>query len=185
MRQSVSPLFLLAIGLAVATATSGQTASGRLQPDEYDAVALIYNQELSALGDKALYPICLNTPSDTPSKPLLDYLRKGGYAVNDLSLCQPNAGPGGNHPKDYPHGMLIFIDKPKRDSKGQVDMHVESTDLTPRPGEHLAVSLRRGTYHFKQDEKGGWQVSGYTKEYDAKDEKQPGCNVAESAPPNR
>lgn len=162
-----------------------QSATERLRPDEYDTVALIYNDELSALGGRALYPICVSTPESAPTRPLIEYLRKGGYAISDLSLCLPNTGPGGKHPKDYPHGLLISIDKYQRMHAGEFDIHVDVSDLTLRPGDHLALLLRRGTYHLKQDEKGKWRVSGYTKEYDFKDEKQEGCKVAESAPPSR
>jgi hypothetical protein len=181
---TIVALFMLLAGTlarpARASAQGGTT--GKLQPDEYAAVALIYNQELSALGVRALYPICVSLPTDASTKPLVEYLRKGGYVVSDLSVCQPNASAGG-HPKDYPHGLRIFIDKPQRQSSGQLDMHVEATDLTLRPGEHVVATLRRGTYHFKLGDKGEWQVSGYTKEYDSKDEKEAGCKVAESAAP--
>jgi hypothetical protein len=184
----------LLFGLIVCTSSllngalaSAQSASAGLRPNEYDTAALIYNEQLSALGTRALYPICVSTPSGTSSKPLIQYLRKSGYAVNDLYLCQPNAGPAGGRGKDYPHGMLLFVDKPQRESGGQIAMHVEVTDLTLRPGEHVVATLRRGTYHFKQGEKGEWQISGYTKEYDSADEKERGCKAAEStaASPNR
>jgi len=186
MKRSVTILALLMLlaGTAVKPArASAQGGSRKLQPAEYDTVALIYNQELSALGGRALYPICVGLPTDTPTRPLLEYLRRGGYAVSELSVCEPSAGPAGSHPKDYPHGLRIFIDKLQRAPGGQVNILVEATDLTLRPGEHFGSPLRRGTYHFKQSEKGEWQVSSYTKEYDSKDEKQGDCKAAEPSGP--
>ncbi len=143
-----------------------------LQPSEYGAVALIYNSELSALGKRALFPICIEMPSGTPTKPLLEYLRKGGFENSDESVCEPAMAPGGqHHPKDYPHGLRIFIDKVQRDPAGVISMHVQTDDLTLRPGEHLAQTLRRGTYLLKRNEAGEWQIADYKKEYDSAEEK--------------
>jgi hypothetical protein len=109
-------------------------------------------------------------------------LRRGGFEVSDPSLCEPEMAPGGqHHPKDYSHGLRIFIDKPQRDVGGLVSMHVVADDLTVRPGEHLARTLRRGTYHFKKNEAQRWQIISYTKEYDSKDEKQVNCDAAKSS----
>ncbi len=89
-----------------------QSAPQRLRPDEYASVALIYNQELSALGNRALYPICIDVASGMPIKPLLQYLRKGGFEASDPTVCEPATARGGqHHPKDYPHGLRIFIDR--------------------------------------------------------------------------
>jgi hypothetical protein len=115
-----------------------------------------------------------------PTKALFQYLRKGRFEISDPSVCEPAmASEGQHHPKDYPHGLRIFIHKPQRDSGGLVSMHVETTDLTLRPGDHFALTLRRGTYHFKQDEAREWRITGYTKEYDFKDEKQANCDAAQ------
>jgi hypothetical protein len=150
-----------------------QGAPQRLRPDEYATVGLIYNQELSALGTRALYPICIDVAAWMPIKPLLQYLRKGGFEVSDPSLCEPDrARDGQHHPKDYPHGLRISIDKLHRDAEGRIVMHVASGDLTLRPGEHFATLLRQGTYLFKQNEAREWQITRYTQEYDFKDEKQ-------------
>ncbi len=169
--------------LANAPRASAQGAAPRLQPDEYDSVALIYNSELSALGNRALFPICIEMPSGVPTKSLIQYLRRGGFEISDEVMCEPAMAPGGqHHPKDYTHGLRIFIDKFQRDSEGLISMHVVSDDLTVRPGEHLARTLRRGTYHFKQDESRKWQITGYTKEYDSRDEKcQDNCNCAQAS----
>jgi hypothetical protein len=186
-RSAIFGLMLLAVSLACVATARAQRASEKLRSDEYDTVALIYNEELAALGKRALYPICIGVTSGTPIKPLLQYLRGGGYEVSNPSLCEPAMLPGGqHHPKDYTHGLRIFIDEPQRDPGGLVSIHVQTDDLTVRPGDHFARTLRRGTYHLKQTEKGEWHVSSYTNEYDsAKDEKQGSCNVAESALPNR
>ncbi len=89
---------------------------------------------------------------------------------------------GQHHPKDYPHGLRIYIDKLERNPGGEIGMHVASGDLTIRPGEHFATLLRQGTYNFKQNEAREWQITGYTKEYDFKDEKQGSrnCDAAQS-----
>jgi len=155
-----------------AMASGGQGAPQGLKSDEYDGVALIYNQELSALGKRALFPICIGMPSGMPTEPLVRYLRKGGFEISDEAVCEPAIAPGGqHHPKDYPHGLRIFIDKFQREAGGVISMRVEAGDLTVRPGEHLAQLLRRGTYHLKQNEAGKWQIADYTKEYDSADEK--------------
>jgi len=170
-------------GLMRATPASAQDTTQRLRPGEYDSIALIYNSELSALGDRALFPTCIAMPSGVPTKPLIQYLRRGGFEISDEVMCEPAMAPGGqHHPRDYPHGLRIFIDKPQRNSEGLVSMHVVSDDLTVRPGEHLARTLRRGTYHFKQDKSRKWQITGYTKEYDSEDEKgQDNCDCAQAS----
>jgi len=153
-------------------AMAGQGAPQGLKPDEYDGVALIYNQELSALGNRALFPICIGMPSGMPTDPLVRYLRKGGFEISDEAVCEPAMAPGGqHHPKDYSHGLRIFIDKLQRDSAGVISMRVQADDLTVRPGEHFAQTLRRGTYQLKQDQAGKWQIASYAKEYDSADEK--------------
>jgi hypothetical protein len=174
-------LILTMISLMNVAIAPAQSVPQYLRPDEYGTVAIIYNQELLALGERALYPICIDMPSGIPIKPLLQYLRTGGFEVSDPSLCEPAMAPGGqHHPKDYSHGLRIFIDKPQRDPGGLVSMHVETDDLTVRPGEHLARTLRRGTYHFRQNEAREWKITDYTKEYDSKDEKgQDNCNCAQ------
>lgn len=163
-------LILMVSCCLTAAPIAGQGAPQGLKPDEYDSVALIYNQELSALGNRALFPICIGMPSGMPTKPLVQYLRRGGFDVSDEAVCEPATAPRGqHHPKDYPHGLRIFIDKFQRDSAGVISMRVQADDLTVRPGEHLAKMLRRGTYQLKQDQGGKWQIAGYTKEYDSTD----------------
>jgi hypothetical protein len=171
--------FILASG-CFTTAIARQGAPQGLQPDEYDAIAVIYNKELSALGERALFPICIEMPSRMPTRPLVQYLRKGGFEISDQVVCEPAMSPGGqHHPRDYPHGLRIFIDKLQRDSGGIISMHVQADDLTTRPGEHLGLTLRRGTYRLKR-EAGKWEIAAYTKEYDSADEKaQDKCNPAQ------
>lgn len=167
--------FILAVSCCstiAAIESGGQGASQGLKPDEYDGVALIYNQELSALGNRALFPICIGMPSGMLTEPLVRYLRKGGFEIGDEAVCEPAMAPGGQHqPKDYSHGLRILIDKLQRESAGVISMRVQADDLTLRPGEHVAQTLRRGTYQLKQDQAGKWQIAGYTKEYDSADEK--------------
>ncbi len=183
-RIALFVLILTTVSLADICVGSAQTNPQRLRSDEYASVALIYNQELLELGKRALYPICIDVPSGIPIKPILQYLRKGGFEVSDPFLCEPGMAPGGqHHPKDYPHGLRIFIDKPLRDSGGLLSMHVETGDLTLRPGEHVGTMLRRGTYHFKQNETREWQIVSYTKEYDSKDEEgRDNCDCAHPRP---
>ena len=171
--------------LAAAWVASGPVAGQELRQAEYGAVALVYNNELAALGKRALFPICVEMPSGMPTKLLLQYLRRGGFEISDESVCEPAmARDGQHHPKDYPHGLRIFIDKLQRDRGGALSMNVEADDLTLRPGEHLAQTLRRGTYHLRQNEAGEWQIVGYTKKYDSADEKAPDRrNRAQSVPP--
>ena len=176
-------VFILTVSCLTNVATArAQGAPQRLRPDEYATVALIYNQELSALGTGALYPICIDVAAWMPTKPLLQYLRNGGFEVSYPTLCEPARARGGqHHPKDYPHGLRISIDKLHRDPEGRISMHVASDDLTLRPGEHIGATLRRGIYLFKQTEEGEWQITSYTKEYDFKDEKQQSTNCDCSA----
>jgi hypothetical protein len=65
--------------------------------------------------------------------------------------------------------MQVAIGELRRGSGGELDIHVDTGDLTLRPGVHFATLLRRGTYHFKQNQKREWRITGYTKEYDFKD----------------
>jgi len=170
--------------VTIAAIASARDAAQSLQPGEYDGVALIYNQELSALGNRALFPICIGMPSGMPTEPLVRYLRKGGFEISDESVCEPAMAPGGqDHPKDYSHGLRIFIDKLQRDSAGGMSMRVQADDLTVRPGVHFAQTLRCGTYQLKQNEAGKWRITSYTKEYDSEDEKaQDNCSCAQSSP---
>ncbi|HLJ91087.1 MAG TPA: hypothetical protein VKZ53_30065 [Candidatus Angelobacter sp.] len=151
-----------------ATARS-ETYSERLRPVEYDTVALIYNEDLGALGDKALYPICIGAPADTPLKPLVRYLQRGGYPILDFAICNPS----GKHPKDFPHGLQIYVDHPQRHPDGAMDLAVVTGDLTMRPGVHFALMLRKGIYHFKRNKNKAWEIVGYTKEYDFRDPQPP------------
>jgi hypothetical protein len=155
--------------LAIAFAT---VATQELRLSDYGSLVPIYNYELSALGNRALFPICIDAPSGTSTQGLFNFMRKAGLEVSPTFLCEPATGPGGQlHAKDYPHGLRIFVDNFQRDSSGLVSMHVVTDDLTVRPGEHLASTLRRGTYRLKQTEAGEWQITGYTREYDSTDEK--------------
>lgn len=167
--------FILTIGCCLtitAIAASKQDASQGLKPDEYDGVALMFNQELSALGDRALLPICVEMPSGMSTESLVRYLRKGGFEISDESVCEPALASGAqHHPKDYSHGLRLYIDKLQRNSPGVMSMHVQADDLTVRPGEHFATTLRRGTYHLEQNQAGKWQIVDYKKEYDSADER--------------
>jgi hypothetical protein len=78
-----------------AMASGGQGGPQGLKPDEYDGVALVYNQELSALGKRALFPICIEMPSGTRTEQLLQYLRKAGFEISDESVCEPAMASGG------------------------------------------------------------------------------------------
>jgi hypothetical protein len=78
-----------------AASASAQTAPDQLRPDEYDTVALIYNQELSELGERALYPICIDMPFGVHTGPSFDIcaaadLRSATQLC--VSLPQPRAG---------------------------------------------------------------------------------------------
>ena len=174
MRQRIAlfGLIVMMSSLSSGAMASAQGTPQSVRPDEYASVALIYNQEFSALGNKALYPICIDVAYGRRTKPLLQYLRKAGFAVSDLSVCEPATARGGqHHPKDYAHGLRIFIDKLQRNQEGYISMHVVTEDLTVRPGEDLATTLRRGTYHLKQNEAQEWRITGYAKEYDFRDKK--------------
>jgi hypothetical protein len=92
--------------------------------------------------------------------------------VSQDSVCEPAMAPRGEHrPTDYPHGLRIFVDHIQHDPHGLTSTHVVTDDLTTRPAEHVAVTLRRRTYHFRKSEAGEWQIADYTKEYDSNDAK--------------
>ena len=93
-RIALFGLMLTMSGLMNVAMASAHGVSQGLRPDEYDSVALIYNQELSGLGNRALYPICIDMASGVPTKPLLHYLRRGGFEVSDPSVCEPAMAPG-------------------------------------------------------------------------------------------
>jgi len=61
--------------LMISMVTHAQGQQGGLRPDEYDPVGLIYDDVLSVLGDRALYPVCIDVRTDTPVHQLLRYLR--------------------------------------------------------------------------------------------------------------
>ena len=180
--------FILIVSCCFTISAMGSRGKGLprgLKPDEFGAVALIYNQELSILGDRALFPICIGMPPGTPTASLVRYLRKGGFEISDETVCEPSIASGGqHHPKDYPHGLRIFIAKVQHDSRGTMSMQVEVVDLTLRPGEHLGTLLRRGTYRFGQSTAGGWEIVDYEKEYDSADRKakgKPNCDQVTGA----
>ena len=158
-----------------------------LRSDEYAAVALIYNDEVSALGRRALFPICILLPASVSEKPLLKYLQGSGYAASDSSLCNPAmATDGQHHPiKDYPHGLLISLGAPQRDQNGLINLQVQADDLTLRPGEHFATMLRKGIYHLRLDDREEWQIVGYTKDYDSADDDHQSCGNAKTTTRSR
>lgn len=160
---------MLLVISATAIVPSPVPRSRHLRPDEYDVAALIYNSELEALGERALYPICIALPSGVPTKPLIKYLRANGYPISVPALCEP--AMSSRHPRDYSHGLRIFIDDPQDGQSGQFSVKVESGDLTVRPGQDLATLLRRGIYNLKRNESGEWKIVAYTKEYDSDDAK--------------
>lgn len=182
-RFALSKLILAISYATVAAIASAPSVAQSLQPSEYDGVALIYNQELSALGNRALFPICIGMPKGMSTEPIVRHLRKGGFEVSKESVCEPAMLPGGqHHPKDYPHGLRIFIDKVQHEPGGVIGMHVQTDDLTLRPGEHLAQTLRRGTYLLEKNKAGTWQISDYKKEYDSVDDKGDGkCNCTQTS----
>jgi hypothetical protein len=173
MRQLVilTLLWVVAACPSIAAADRENSAKG-LKPDEYSAAALIYNNELSVLGSRALYPICV-TASGVPDKPLIRYLQQHldqpEYQVSEFSLCVPRQP----HPKNYPHGLVIDIGQPQRESERMLNIHVHAGDATLHVGVHFATLLREGTYHLKRDDKGEWQIVGYTKKYNFADEEHP------------
>jgi hypothetical protein len=157
LRIAFFGLILTTTSLMNVAMACAQSTPLHFGPDEYASVSINYIYELSALGERALLPICIDMPSGIPTKPLLQYLRRSGFEVSDPSLRETAMVPGGqHHPNDCPHGLRVFIDKHQRNSGGLVSMHLETADLTLRPGEHLTRTLRRGTYHFKQNEARVW-----------------------------
>ena len=155
--------------MASATPPANKSAE-KLQPKEFNTVALIYNDELEILGERAFYPICISMPSGDSTNPLLRYLHRYGFAIYDSHICNPSLKYG-----DFPHGMEIEILKLQHGPEGQLGIEVGLGDNTIHVGEHVATLLRHGTYHFKQNEKGKWEVTGYTKIFDYRDVKGSPC----------
>jgi hypothetical protein len=181
MRNSLPAVGLTLLIAGVATGAFSSRPSNPLRPDEYDAVALIYNSELAALGQRALYPICIELPTGVSVKPLLQYLSKAGYVISDPTICEPAmASAGQHHPKDYPHGLRIFVGEPQRENSGVLSLTVDAGDLTLRPGVHFAALLRKGKYVLKRNASGEWGIVSYAKEYDSIDEPRLDCNSAKS-----
>jgi hypothetical protein len=175
----------LTIGQLVAAQGTTKDSEG-LRANEYAAVGTIYNNELSALGRRALYPICIGVPSGVPLKPLLKFLQDYGYELSQPSLCEPAmAQSSRRRPKDYTHGMRIYLNNPERHSDGSINIRVEVGDLTVRPGEDLATLLRDGVYHLKLDDKGQWQIIGYSKKYDSAVDKRDDCGNPQAATPSK
>jgi hypothetical protein len=171
-RSAVLRLALLGTMLTWVPFSSAQKAQEGLTPDEYDSVAVIYNAEIAALGERALYPICIGAPRGTSSRAITRYLRKYGFNVSDERICNPPLSHG-----DFPHGLVIEILKVVGGPAGQLDMQVMSGDNTIHVGVHFAEALRKGTYHLKRNQESQWEIVGYEKEFDYKDvkEEQHGC----------
>lgn len=157
---------LVGVVLTFVPFASAQKPEDWLSSDEYDSVAVIYNAEIGALGERALYPICIGTPIGTSSRAITRYLRKYGFNVSDERVCNPPLSHG-----DFPHGLVIEILKVVHGSAGELDMEVMSGDNTIHVGVHFAEALRKGTYHLKRNQEGQWEVIGYTKEFDYRDAK--------------
>lgn len=168
-RVRIFGLLLFAGSLACATPPPNQRQE-KLQPDEFNTIALIYNNELETLEERAFYPICLSMPSGNSTKALLRYLHRYGFALYDSHICNPSFRNG-----DSPHGMEIEIRKLQHGSKGQLDVETILGDNTIHVGEHFATLLRHGTYHFKQNSEGEWKIAGYTKTFDYRDTKEDPC----------
>ena len=119
-------------------------------------MALVSRGELSALGDRAAVPICIRVPpKKTPPEPLIRYLQSVGVPVSHQKDCYPRG--------EYPRGVEINISDLRRSNVSQLDLTVDTADITLGRDVHFATPLREGTYHLKQDDKGEWTIIGYTK----------------------
>lgn len=169
-RIMVAPIIRGLVSLFLASLVVAAQTGQPLKQDEYAVVGFIYNDEISALGERALYPIYIQLPADANVKPLVRYLRRYGYPISDPSVCLPGLGS-----RDYPHGLHIQLLQPQRHSDGTIDVEVRVGDLTLRPGIHFATFLREGAYHFKLNHSGEWQMIGYTKKYGLTDSEARNC----------
>jgi hypothetical protein len=163
MSSARATIVVMMLIYSVAATAFSPGTSTHLRSDEYDAVALIYNSEIDALGQKALYPVCISLPAGDSVKPLIQYLQRARYPVSEPTICEPALSRHKNHQGDYPHGLRIFVSEPHR-AKAALSLKVESADLTLRPGEHVATSLRKGRYDLKRKLDGTWEIVTYAKD---------------------
>ncbi len=153
-----------------------QESSGLIRPEEYEAIGLVHDDAVVALGNRALFPVCISVPADTPAQPLAQYLRESGRAVLDPWICEPATSDSPEErTRDYPHGLRILVHGVDRYADGQISIRVQADDLTLRPGRDLGSILTKGAYRLKRDDKGAWQIVSYTKEFDSEDYKQDAC----------
>jgi hypothetical protein len=81
MSSARAAIVVMTLIYSVAAIAFSPGTSTHLRSDEYDAVALIYNSEIDALGQKALYPICISLPAGNSAKPLIQYLQRARYPL--------------------------------------------------------------------------------------------------------
>lgn len=134
---------------------SAQAVQEKSQSAEYGAVLLVCRAELHAVSGRVISPLCVSVPPDggTPES-LLSYLPLHGIAVDKMSACYPRG--------ELSRGLEIRLRQLKRSPEGQLEMTVETGDLTFRPGIHFAEALRFGTYRRKQNEACKWTILNYT-----------------------
>ena len=94
-----------------------EAVTGRKGWVDYLKEALGWNGQDTSIGEGKYVDKAVNFWVREQTKPN----GKGGYEISDESLCEPAMAPGGqHHPKDYPHGLRIFIDKLQRDPGGEI-----------------------------------------------------------------
>lgn len=145
------------LAMAIVPTTLMPQTEEPLQPSEYRAFALICKQELSALGEKMVRPICVQVPpSKGTPKSLIKYLRSMNIPVRDGRACYP--------PGQLPLGSEIRIWEIKRGPGKQLAIKVETGNLTPEPGAHVGDLLRLGTYRLTKSDKQAWSIDRYDDE---------------------
>ncbi len=135
-----------------------------LAAKDFRILGLVYENELAALGERAVFPICMTTPHEVPEDAVIEYLRSNNYRVSPRKICAPSLDTG-----DFPHGLRIDVMHIVYLPDGSLRADVSSNDNAIHYGVHLAESLRKGTYTFARDTGDKWRVSQYTKLFDYQD----------------
>jgi hypothetical protein len=150
-----SLLVLLALSLLSAFQCAAEPQD-KLSPDEYESVVLVVKAELKELGDKSAPPICVGvTPFRRAPEALLNLLVRRGLPISEQGACYP--------PKQYPRGTDISVQGIRRGPEGELNLIVESANVTLGPETHVGELIRRGTYRLKKNEKDEWTILNYTR----------------------
>jgi hypothetical protein len=136
-------------------AQAQETLAAGGSADLIEVTAFVVRLEAKTSQLMARKDLCLSfdTRLEIRERDVVSKLREGGLAVHPHEWC--------NH---GPRGFRFSVGAPiKRAVDGVYEVVVDVGDLTIRPGEHFATTLREGTYRVKLEKGSQPEMISYQK----------------------